>query len=185
MLDEQDWPGGYAQKFRALKPMVDEILAGYDAEYLGMLESPAEGIGCWTTSDTTVVTLVGNATFPAFAKLCEGGYGSKPLEPSHTIIVVNPEWTSSKDIGQPWDRKLKRVAKQLLDDAEWSTLYSCDMVRTSRGGRYGMVVGSYNLGWWVFKTEDDSSASVGSCILYSKGTLDRTKVLEALGSVPS
>ena len=51
-------------------------------------------------------------------------------------------------------RKLKQVAKQLLDDAEWSTLYSCEMVRTSRGRRYGMVVGSYNLGWWVFKAED-------------------------------
>ena len=80
------------------------VCCRYGAEYLGMLESPAEGIGCWTTSDTTVVTLVGNATFPAFAKLCEGGYGSKTLEPNHTIIVVNPEWTKSKDIGQPWDR---------------------------------------------------------------------------------
>jgi hypothetical protein len=28
MLDEQDWPGGYAQKFRALRPVVDEVLEG-------------------------------------------------------------------------------------------------------------------------------------------------------------
>jgi hypothetical protein len=76
----------------------------YGANFLGMLESPADGLGCWNLVDTTVVTLVGNATFPAFAKLCNSGYGSRPSEPSHTIIAVNPEWTSSRDVGQPWDR---------------------------------------------------------------------------------
>jgi hypothetical protein len=53
-----------------------------------------------------------------------------------------------------WCRKLKQAAKELIDDAEWTTLYSCELVRTSRGRSYGMVVGSYGLGWWVFKATE-------------------------------
>jgi hypothetical protein len=34
---------------------VEGLLEGYDAEFLGMLESPMDGIGVWTTSaDMTV-----------------------------------------------------------------------------------------------------------------------------------
>jgi hypothetical protein len=69
-----------------------------------MLEDPADGMGCWTVGgDTTVVGLVTNATFASFAKLCQGGYGSKPLQPGHTLVSVNPEVTRAQDIGQFWE----------------------------------------------------------------------------------
>jgi hypothetical protein len=67
-----------------------------------MLEDPADGVGCWSLSNTTLVGSVTNATFSSLVKLCDGGYGSRPCEPGHTIIAVNPEWTTSQDIGQPW-----------------------------------------------------------------------------------
>jgi hypothetical protein len=128
-----------------------------------MLESDADGVGVWSTADTTLVAQVrvrqasrgaavpgspagrsrrwarrcrrqalrcaaatalqlaggcrsglsvhvtaapqvNNATFAPFAQLCDGKYGSKPTQPEHTVLAVNPAWTSSRDIGQPWDR---------------------------------------------------------------------------------
>lgn len=38
--------------------------------------------------------------FAPFARLCAGEFGSRVQEPSHTLLVVNPTWTQSSDIGQ-------------------------------------------------------------------------------------
>lgn len=43
--DESDWPGGMEQRFRSLRPLVDLLLEGYDAEFVGMLEAAADGVG--------------------------------------------------------------------------------------------------------------------------------------------
>jgi len=77
----------------------------YGPQFLGMLEDPADGMGCWSLgSDTTLVGLVTNATFANFAKLCQGGYGSRPLQAGHTMVAINPDWTGPQDIGQFWER---------------------------------------------------------------------------------
>ncbi len=50
------------QGFRKLRPLVeDHFLSGYDPEFMGMLESPADGMGVWSAAggDTTVVAQVG------------------------------------------------------------------------------------------------------------------------------
>jgi hypothetical protein len=39
----------------------------YDAQFVGMLETDADGVGVWSTSDTTVVAQVNNAIFGPFA----------------------------------------------------------------------------------------------------------------------
>jgi hypothetical protein len=68
-------------------------------------------MGCWSIgTDTTVVGLVTNATFSNFAKLCQGGYGSRPLQAGHTLVAVNPDWTGPQDIGQFWDRWVLQTA---------------------------------------------------------------------------
>lgn len=77
----------------------------YDPQFLGMLENPNDGMGCWSVGpDTTWVGLVTNATFSNFAKLAQGGYGSRALQPGSTIVVVNADWTGPEDIGQFWER---------------------------------------------------------------------------------
>ncbi len=43
---------------------------------------------------------VGNLNFAPFARLCAGEFGGAPLDPGHTLLVVNPTWTRSADIGQ-------------------------------------------------------------------------------------
>lgn len=43
---------------------------------------------------------VGNLNFAPFARLCAGEFGGAPLDPGHTLVVVNPTWTRSADIGQ-------------------------------------------------------------------------------------
>lgn len=168
VLDEGDWPGGIVQRFRALRPLIDATLDGYDPQFLGMLEDPADGMGCWSIgSDTTVVGLITNATFANFAKLCQGGYGSRPLQAGHTLVAVNPDWTRPEGIGQFWDRKLKAAAEDVLS-SPWDVLYSCQMVRTSRGKGYGLLVGSYGLGWHLWSADEDTSSSVRDpCILWS------------------
>jgi len=35
--DEGDWPGGQLQRFRALRTVVEPLLEGYDASFIGML----------------------------------------------------------------------------------------------------------------------------------------------------
>lgn len=46
---------------------------------------------------------MGNLNFAPFARLCGGEFGAAVLEPEHTIVAVNPTWTSSRDIGQVGD----------------------------------------------------------------------------------
>lgn len=106
-FDEGEWPGGIQQRFRALRPLIERMLEGYSAEFVGMLESPADGIGVWAAMEgtSTVVANVSNATFSPFARLCAGEFGSRVLDPGHLLVAVNPSWTTSADIGQLWQRQ--------------------------------------------------------------------------------
>eukprot|EP00882_Tetradesmus_deserticola_P020173 GHRQ01021744.1.p2 GENE.GHRQ01021744.1~~GHRQ01021744.1.p2 ORF type:complete len:173 (+),score=75.43 GHRQ01021744.1:430-948(+) len=154
----------------------------YDPQFLGMLESPADGFGCWALPDTTLAGIGTNATFASFAKLCEGGYGSRPLEAGHSMVAVNPDWTDAADIGQFWERKLKQSAEQLLAPEQWQVLYSCRMLHTSRGRAFGLLVGSYGLGWhlWRAASEDSSSVAADSCLLWSPHQPEQSLVVETL-----
>eukprot|EP00878_Enallax_costatus_P025013 GHUV01026730.1.p1 GENE.GHUV01026730.1~~GHUV01026730.1.p1 ORF type:complete len:172 (+),score=31.76 GHUV01026730.1:253-768(+) len=156
----------------------------YNPEFLGMLESPADGLGCWMLPDTTLCGIATNATFSSFAKLCQGGYGSKPVQAGQTVVAVNPEWTGPQDIGQFWERKLKEAAEVLLAPNEWQTLYSCRMIRTSRGKGYGLLVGSYSLGWhlWAARSEDSSSVADGDCLLWSQEKPTQPLIIETLNA---
>ena len=69
-----------------------------------MLEDPADGVGCWSCEDMTVLSTLSNATFPTFSKLWNGGYGPRPRRPDHSLVVVNVCWTAARDIGQFWER---------------------------------------------------------------------------------
>lgn len=48
-------------------------------------------------------------------------------------------------------RKLKQSAEELLAPEQWQVLYSCRMLRTSRGKAFGLLVGSYGLGWHLWR----------------------------------
>ena len=72
--------------------MVEIMLEGYNAEFVGMLPpNEVDGLGLWVMKDVgmSVVTLVGDLTFKPFATLMRGEYGSSILEPDH--LVVNPK----------------------------------------------------------------------------------------------
>ena len=76
----------------------------YGGRFLGMLESPADGVGAWSAGDMTLVANLANATFPGFVRLAAGEYGAAPLAADHSLVLVNAEVTCAADIGQPWDR---------------------------------------------------------------------------------
>ncbi|GIL97174.1 hypothetical protein Vretimale_2909 [Volvox reticuliferus] len=134
LLDEGDYPGGEQQRFRALRKLVDALLEGYDAEFLGCLEDGADGVGLWSCgSDMTLIANVTNATVPSLVKLFDGGYGSRVTYPGHTIVAVNPQWTDASSVGQPWQWRLRQRAAEVLDETRWGTLYSAKVLRGSRG----------------------------------------------------
>lgn len=128
-------------------------------------------MGCWTLSDATLVGLVTNATVSSLAKLTSGGYGARPLEARHALILCNDEltWRGAADIGQPWDRDLKAAAEELLVREAWTTLYSCRMLRTSRGC-YGLLVGAYGAGFHLWPADDETSGSVRDELLLCSAT---------------
>ena len=58
-LQESDWPGGLQQRHRYLRPLVESLLEGYGAEFVGLLEDDADALGAWrTTADITAVSQV-------------------------------------------------------------------------------------------------------------------------------
>mmetsp|Transcript_18608 Transcript_18608/g.52316 ORF Transcript_18608/g.52316 Transcript_18608/m.52316 type:complete len:354 (-) Transcript_18608:312-1373(-) len=116
--DESDWPGGMQQRFRALRPQVDQLIEGYpDSKFLGLLEADADGVGLWTCgADMTLCGQVTNPTFPTLVKLLDGGYGSRVIAPGHTIIAINPSWGNSGEIGQFWERSLKKRAAEIMGE---------------------------------------------------------------------
>lgn len=180
-LDESDWPGGIIQKFRALKPLVENVFEGYQAEFVGLIESAADGVGVWSMPDATAVANVTNATFPSMISLCTGKYGKKPLQADHTIVAMNPSWTSATDVGQPWDRDLKAQAKVLIDSPQWEVLYCCQLIRTGRGA-LGVVLRSYPHPWSLYALPTADCEVVGPCLLTSSSRPTTKLVVESLSA---
>lgn len=164
LLDEGDWPGGQLQRFRALRTVVEPLLEGYDAGFIGMLESPADGLGVWQLKDLVLAGIVVNASFQPFLKLCEGGFGAQPTKPDQAVIVVQ-DWTRGGDIGQPWQRDLRAKARALIDDAQWQPLYACRMVRTSRGKAFGCLTGGWGVPWRLYPADTPESSSIRNQVL--------------------
>ncbi|KAG1665828.1 hypothetical protein FOA52_005863 [Chlamydomonas sp. UWO 241] len=153
------------QRFRSLRPLVDGMLEGYGASFLGMLEAPSDGLGVWMTEDATVSCIVTTATVPSLLKLVTGGFGSRVLDPEHTLIAVNPMWTRGQDVGQRWEGQLKEQATVLIDGPpQWHTLYHCKMVRTRSA--IGMLHRAYPHGWRLHAcTGEDASEGIGPLLL--------------------
>jgi len=167
-FDEGEWPGGIQQRFRALRPLVENFIDSFGStSFVGMLESPADGIGVWTAFNgtATIVTLVNNATFAPFVRLCQGDFGDKVLDSEHVLIAINPNWTQSRDIGQLWDRELKKKAAELIDDSNsWLALYHLEDLRTAAGSS-GVLWRSYPDSWKLY------SAVMGSALQGEKGNV--------------
>lgn len=190
-FDEGEYPGGVRQRFRGLRPLVEALLDGYGAPtFLGMLESPADGIGCWAACDggATVATLVSNANFAPFARLCAGDFGARVLDPGHLIAVVNPSWTDSRDVGQLWDRRLKAAAAALIDDpAAWEAVYHLEDTRTSKGA-LGLVERSFPGPWMVYPAtveeegEAEGALAAGAAVLEAAERPARADIVAALNA---
>ena len=152
VADEGDWPGGQLQRFRAFRRVAEALLEGYDSTFLGMLESPADGLGVWQLPEAVVCGIVANATFAPYAKLCDGGFGAQPTRADQAVVAA-AEWTRSADIGQPWDRGLRARARALIDEAEWAPLYRARLVRTSKGAAFGLLVAAYGEPWRLWAAD--------------------------------
>ncbi|KAI3430806.1 hypothetical protein D9Q98_009217 [Chlorella vulgaris] len=186
---QSDWPGGIVQRFRRLRPLVeDHLLSGYNAEFVGMLESPADGIGVWraASASMTVVTQVSNLTFSIFARLCDGEFGKSVLEPGHLLVAVNPTWTQSRDIGQLWDRKLRARAAAIIDGQDaWLPLYHLDDERTAKGAT-GFLFRCWPHDWQLHSTcgqdEEEPAQLQDPPILVSQQRPSQERVVEALNA---
>ena len=185
--DESDWPGGCEQRHRAVRPLVEAFLDGYRPEFVGMLESPADGIGAWRVAGgpsaspaspgggpgpITVVSGVTNATFQPFARLCAGEYGEAVLRPDHLLVCLNCVWSSSKDIGQFWERGLRSQAAALIDSAEeWEVLYRFETDLRTAAGATGVAFRSWPGPFCLYLTPKDEGDSFGGELTMAAGCI--------------
>ena len=191
--DESDWPGGVQQRFRALRPLIENsLLEGYRVKSFGMLDDPRDGVGVWilefgTGSRATVVANVTNATFQSFADLCSGKFGNSILEDDHLLIAVNPSWTTSADIGQFWDFSLKKQAAALVDNPnDWETIYHFEDIRTAAGTR-GVLFRSYPDDWKLYSlAKNDEKLSYFERKIFSRDPIrcPDTPILESAEKPP-
>lgn len=107
----------------------------YSPTFVGLVETPEDGVGVWTFGggDATCIANANAQTFQGFARVCEGDFGAAVLQSGHTIVAVNCAFGPAKDIGQLWDRKLKRRAKALVEDCAWTPLFVCRPIRSPSG----------------------------------------------------
>ncbi|GLC66842.1 hypothetical protein PLESTF_000482000 [Pleodorina starrii] len=165
LLDEGDYPGGEVQRFRVLRKLVEALLEGYDAEFLGFLEDGADGVGLWSCGrDMTLIANVTNATVPSLVKLFDGGYGSRVTRPGHSVVAVNPQWTDAGSVGQPWQWRLRQRAAEVLDESRWTTLYSARMLRGSRGAN-GLLTRAWPHRWALYPAATPDARHLGECLL--------------------
>lgn len=61
----------------------------------------------------------------------------------------------------PSCRNLKAAAEDVLS-TPWDVLYSCQILRTSRGKGFGLLVCSYGLGWHLWPA--DEGEQKGRCV---------------------
>ena len=192
------------------------MVEGYGAEYLGVLESKSDGLGVWSADAFTLVTcvgahprdleegltrapasFVGNPTFKAFARLMAGDYGSRPTDPEHTMVLVNPYFTAPRDIGQPWERRLREEADAIINGRDWTWTYCVRPCRGSRGelgrpARRGVLAFEYPGEWALWESDGGErdqrgDYEVAADALVLAGGRDRptdAEVVRALDGVP-
>jgi len=196
--DEGYWPGGVMQKFRAQRPLVEAMLEGYGPDFLGVVEEEPDGVGVWRCGpDLTCVCNVNDLTFNGFARLCRGDYGARPTEEGHTILAVNCSWTAGANIGQLWDRDLKRRARAIIDDSAWEWVYFARALRTSRGNR-GVLLRAWPGPWELYRDvgagarewgfggigESNPPVAYGELVLSSEARPDAAAITAALAAQP-
>lgn len=132
--------------FQLQRPSVESFLEGRSADFKGMLGYEGDGVGVWRAEPVlTVVTSPQDMAIAPFLKLLKGEYGSAPTR--GPVVVVNPGWTDSSNIGNFWERKLTQDAKDLLDNGGWTPLYHLEVVRRADYG--GLLFFSFPYPNWL------------------------------------
>lgn len=97
--------------------------------------------------DATAISFVSNATAPALVALCRGDYGARPTRPAHALLSVNPSWTASGDVGNPWEGRLRKEAASVLEGAGWTDVYVCVPLRRPRSDETAVLLRVWPGAW--------------------------------------
>ena len=152
-----DWSGGMQQRLRVTKAYVEEnMLDGYDWEYLGLLDRDADGMAVWTCGENmTVVTHPSDTTMRFFLDLADGVYGERVKKDDHVLVVVNAFWSGNGEkVGQPWELGLKKRAVAALapETGDWEKVYVARRVRSAAGAE-GTLRRAWPGRWQLFDSE--------------------------------
>ncbi len=110
-------------------------------------------------ADATAISLVSNATAGALVRLCGGAFGERPTRDGHTLLAVNPSWTTSADVGQFWEGRLRAQAAPLLEGAPWEAVYVAEALRRPNGGT-ALLLRAWPGGWRLL--DGESGAALGA-----------------------
>eukprot|EP00892_Ulva_mutabilis_P011166 jgi/Ulvmu1/8421/UM042_0128.1 len=163
VLDEGEFPGGVRQKFRELRPRAEDILFGYNPEFVGMVRDAADGVGVWKCSGITAIANVNTLTFESLLELCEGAYGAAPTRSDHVVLAINCSWGPSSDIGQFWQKDLKRRAAAVIEERTWHDAFHHWPLRTV-SGRAGWLYHTWGAPWQVYACADEEGTQRGGLL---------------------
>ena len=135
------WPGGVTQRHRvAMRPLAEELLASFGATFLGTIDVGQMGVWSAPSAELTAVGFVADLSFSAFARLARGEYGGAPTRARHTLLLLNPRLSAAANIGQPWERALRREAAALVDEGGWRWVYAARALAQPDGSHLGTLV---------------------------------------------
>uniref|UniRef100_A0A7S0RMB0 DUF1995 domain-containing protein n=1 Tax=Chlamydomonas leiostraca TaxID=1034604 RepID=A0A7S0RMB0_9CHLO len=141
--DLDDWPGGVRQQFKAVSPLVEQILRavkqgeGLQGPMSAEIWDDGDAVACWRSDKMACVVFPTASTLDRLRKLAEG-----PDAPS-LVIIVNPQWEAGgwskgnplSDFGiGPW-RAAKEAFVATFEPTYWlrqQRVYG-DVVRVLRG----------------------------------------------------
>jgi len=122
--------------------------------------------------DTTAVGFVADLSFSPFRDLARGRFGEGPTRDDHTLLLLNPRLTTAANIGQPWDRRLRRDAREIVDETDWRWIYGARALASPDGSCAGTIVATCADS--LRDGDGDGSCSTCTCTAAPDGRVLRT-----------
>ena len=140
--DLDDWPGGVRQQFKAMQPMMEQVLKGVKADpglqgpLKGSIIDMADAIGCWEGDKIGAVVFPTAETLPKLKEIVAAG---------KLCMMVNSQWQGGQIVSDFGWGPSKKANEEFVDSFEW--VYYCRQVRIN--GDTTIVQRAYPGKWQV------------------------------------
>ena len=140
--DLDDWPGGVRQQFKAMQPMMEQVLKGVKEDpglqgpLKGSIIDMADAIGCWEGDKIGAVVFPTAETLPKLKEI---------VAADKLCMMVNSQWQGGQVVSDFGWGPFKKANEEFVDSFEW--VYYCRQVRIN--GDTTIVQRAYPGKWQV------------------------------------